>query len=183
MSNVDMQTIKDLGLTVRSKRLDSNVPVIDFVDYMIEQGVFSSREEFREYVHATSIPQSQDVTDSPANGTVTKGGNVKPKIPNSENDIAIADFSELYSFYPTGDHGHDYQVQMGINYNKTCYDGTNRRDYDKLTAEEDFTGMSAAEIYKQYMKNISIVMERILLTSMLFHMLPHLIPRTVLVNL
>lgn len=30
----------------------------------------------------------------------------------------------------------------------SCVDDTNWQDYDKLTAEEDFMGMSAAEIYK-----------------------------------
>lgn len=148
MSNVDMQTIKDLGLTVRSQRLDPNVPVIDFADYLIEQGIFSSREELSKYIRETSIPYSQEDNGKYANGTVIKGGNAKQKIPNSENNIAIADFSQLYDFYPTGDPDQDYQIRMGLNYNKTCYNGKNYWDYDKLTAAEDFTGMSNAEKYK-----------------------------------
>lgn len=124
---------------------NSNLPIINFADYLVEQGIFSSREELTQYIRDTSIPQSQDDTDKPANGTITKGGNVNKNVPD---DIAIADFGELYEFYPTGDPAQDYQIQMGLNYNKTCYDGTNYRDYDKLTAAEDFTGMSPAEIYK-----------------------------------
>lgn len=138
MSNVSMQTIKDLGLTVRSKRLDPDVPVINFVDYMVEKGVFSSKEELMNYIRDTSI------FDEEGRRIIEIDGE------KYDTSVQIADFSklQLYSFYPTGDYGHDYQVQMGINYNRTCYDGTNRRDYDKLTAAEDFTGMSAAEIYK-----------------------------------
>lgn len=155
MSNVDMQTIKDLGLTVRSQRLDPNVPVIDFVDYMIEHGYFSSREEFMEYVRATSTPNSQDGTDSPANGTVTKGGNVKPKIPNSEadkyGDIAIAVFEfpkyEYYngSGYTGGDPENDYYVDIGMRYKSSCFDFTNQDDY--YTTKHDFTGMTNQEKY------------------------------------
>ena len=138
MSNVDMQTIKDLGLTVRSPRLDPNMPVLDFAEVAAEKMGFPDKESFLE-----NIRNSREIDKKEADKAL------REKVAAGEyGDVQIADFSELYSFYPTGDREQDYQIQMGINYNKTCYDGTNRRDYDKLTAAEDFTGMSAAEIYK-----------------------------------
>ncbi len=39
-------------------------------------------------------------------------------------------------------------VENGIKYRKSCFDFTNSGEFAKLTAEEDFTGMSDAEIYK-----------------------------------
>ncbi len=42
----------------------------------------------------------------------------------------------------------DESVQLGIDYARSCFDFTNSGDFDKLTAAEDFTGMSDAEIYK-----------------------------------
>lgn len=139
--NTDMQMIISTN-PLYNKEIDryknSNLPVINFADYMVEKGVFSSKEELMNYIRDTSI------FDEEGRQIIEIDGE------KYDTSVQIADFSklQLYSFYPTGDHGHDYQVQMGINYNRTCYDGTNRRDYDKLTAEEDFTGMSAAEIYK-----------------------------------
>ncbi len=39
-------------------------------------------------------------------------------------------------------------VQAGLDYARTCFDFTNSGDFGKLTAAEDFTGMSDGEIYK-----------------------------------
>lgn len=149
-----MSSINDMQIMISTNPLynkeidrykNSDLPTVDFADYLVEQGIFSSKEELMKYIRDTSIfyDDEKNVANSTNSQTVEIGG----KKYNS-GDIQIADFSERYSFYPTGDHEQDYKIQMGINYNKTCYDGTNWRDYDRLTAEEDFTGMSAAEIYK-----------------------------------
>lgn len=121
-----------------SKIKDRNLPVINFADYMVEKGVFSSKEELMNYIRDTSI------FDDEGHQIIEIDGE------KYDTSVQIADLSkiQLYPFRPTGDYAHDYQIQMGINYNRTCYDGTNRRDYDELTTEEDFTGMSPAEIYK-----------------------------------
>lgn len=39
-------------------------------------------------------------------------------------------------------------VENGLRYQRSCFDFTNSADFAKLTAAEDFTGMSDAEIYK-----------------------------------
>ncbi len=39
-------------------------------------------------------------------------------------------------------------VQNGLEYERSCFDFTNMNDIGKLTAKEDFTSMSEAEIYK-----------------------------------
>lgn len=128
-----------------SRLKDSSMPVINFTDYLVEQGAFSSKEELRQYIRDTSVSYDDEKnTENSASSQIVEVKGKKYIL----GDVQIADFSQLYEFYPTGDHEKDYQIQMGINYNKTCYDGTNCRDYDKLTAAEDFTGMSAAEIYK-----------------------------------
>lgn len=117
----------------------ADMPVYNFADYMAEKMGFPDTESFFEYLHGNrELPEKEDDENS------IKKANVS----GISGDIQIADFGELYEFYPTGDPDRDYQIQMGLNYNKTCYDGTNYWDYEKLTAEEDFTGMSAAEIYK-----------------------------------
>lgn len=124
---------------------NSDLPIKNFSDYLVEQGIFSSKEEVSQYFRDTSI--FYDDEKNPKNSTNSQTIEIKGKKYN-RSDIQIVDFGELYEFYPTGDPERDYQIQMGLNYNKTCYDGTNYWDYEKLTAEEDFTGMSAAEIYK-----------------------------------
>ncbi|MCM1330330.1 MAG: hypothetical protein NC253_12930 [Ruminococcus sp.] len=42
----------------------------------------------------------------------------------------------------------DKLIAFGEEYAKSCFDFSNSRDYAALTAAEDFTGMSPAEIYK-----------------------------------
>ncbi len=64
------------------------------------------------------------------------------------NDLPVADFSGRVEFEPTGDPERDKNIQYAINYYSSCFDFTNKWDFDKLTAEEDFIGMSNAEKYK-----------------------------------
>ena len=63
---------------------------------------------------------------------------------------AIIDFEgkKRYNFIPTGDEEIDRIIQLGYDYRKSCFDLTNRKDYEAMTAAEDFTGMTDAEIYK-----------------------------------
>lgn len=42
----------------------------------------------------------------------------------------------------------DTNVENGLKYMRSCFDFTNSWEFTKLTAAEDFTGMSDAEIYK-----------------------------------
>lgn len=42
----------------------------------------------------------------------------------------------------------DTNVENGLRYQRSCFDFTNSGQFAKLTAAEDFTGMSDAEIYK-----------------------------------
>ena len=127
------------GEVIGKEFKDADMPVYDLIDYMVEKGYYSSKEEFFKVLHKNQENAKREDAASSAH----KAGNS-----GIAGNIQIADFSELYEFYPTGDREQDYQIQMGINYNKTCYNGKNYWDYDKLTAEEDFTGMSSAEIYK-----------------------------------
>lgn len=146
MNSIDNMQIMISTNPLYNKDVDkfknSDLPVLDFAEVMAEKMGFPDKESFLEYYFKNNEPVDKKEADKALREKVAAG---------EYGDVQIAeivDFSKCYSFYPTGDHGHDYQVQMGINYNRTCYDGTNRRDYDKLTAAEDFTGMSAAEIYK-----------------------------------
>lgn len=144
MSNVDMQTIKDLGLTVRSPRLDPNVPMFDFAEVAAEKMGFPDRESFLEYIRNGRETDKKEADKA-----------LREKVAAGEyGDVAFAEceffgaYKLSYEITPTGDYAHDYDLKMGLNYNMSCVDDKNWRDYDRLTAEEDFTGMSAAEIYK-----------------------------------
>ncbi len=64
------------------------------------------------------------------------------------NDLPVADFSGRVEFEPTGDPEKDKNIKYAIDYYSSCFNFTNKWDYDKLTAEEDFIGMSNAEKYK-----------------------------------
>ena len=66
---------------------------------------------------------------------------------NSIQRISIKDMNFHY-FEPTGDEEIDRIIQLGYDYRKSCFDLTNRKDYEAMTAAEDFTGMTDAEIYK-----------------------------------
>ncbi|MCH5194658.1 MAG: hypothetical protein J1F11_11910 [Oscillospiraceae bacterium] len=66
---------------------------------------------------------------------------------NSIQRISIKDMRFHY-FEPTGDEELDRIIQLGYDYRKSCFDLTNRKDYEAMTAAEDFTGMTDAEIYK-----------------------------------
>lgn len=44
---------------------------------------------------------------------------------------------------------YSYNVKLGLDYAKTCFDFTNSWQFNDLTRAEDFTGMSAEEIYKK----------------------------------
>lgn len=127
------------GEVIGEEFRDADMPVYNIIDYMVDNGYYSSKEEFFEVLHRNQEAAKHKDDENSIKKAVVSG---------ISGDIQIADFGELYEFYPTGDPDRDYQIQMGLNYNKTCYDGTNYWDYEKLTAEEDFTGMSAAEIYK-----------------------------------
>lgn len=123
---------------------DVDMPIRDFVEYTAEKMGFPNKESFLEYIQKNREADKEEREKS-----------LREKIAAGEyDDVQIAQF-DLFSAYklsykitPTGDRNHDYQLQMGLNYNKSCVDDKNWQDYDKLTAEEDFTGMSAAEIYK-----------------------------------
>ncbi len=64
------------------------------------------------------------------------------------SDLPVSDFSRRVEFEPTGDPERDKNIRYAIDYYSSCFDFTNKWDYDKLTAEEDFIGMSNAEKYK-----------------------------------
>ena len=66
---------------------------------------------------------------------------------NSIQRISIKDMNFHY-FEPTGDEELDRIIQLGYDYRESCFDLTNRKDYEAMTAAEDFTGMTDAEIYK-----------------------------------
>ena len=73
--------------------------------------------------------------------------------PNPYGDAAIArigpsSVTKWYDFEPTGDEEVDRIMQLGYDYRKSCYDYTNSGDFAAMTAAEDFTGMTKAEIYK-----------------------------------
>lgn len=137
---------KFTGEVIGEEFKDADLPVYDFAEYMAEKMGFPDTESFFEYIHGN---RELPTENSSSSKTVEINGQVY-----NIDDIQFAKI-DLFSAYklsyeitPTGDHEHDYQLQMGLNYNMSCVDDTNLQDYDKLTAEEDFTGMSAAEIYK-----------------------------------
>lgn len=66
------------------------------------------------------------------------------------NDGRIVDVSTLdrISFEGLYTPEFDPNVENGLKYMRSCFDFTNSWEFAKLTAAEDFTGMSDAEIYK-----------------------------------
>lgn len=134
------------GEVIGEEFKDADMPVYDFAEYMAEKMGFPDTESFFEYLHGNrELPE-----DSPLNSkTVEINGQIynSDEIPIAEIDL-FKSYKLSYDFTPTGDSSHDYQIKMGMNYNKSCINDENWQDYEKLTAEEDFTGMSPAEIYK-----------------------------------
>lgn len=69
----------------------------------------------------------------------------------------VADLSERYAFYSTGDPEQDHQIALGLEYKKSCFDFTHAKEFDDITEaqkENGFDGMSRAEkyaaIYEKY---------------------------------
>ncbi|MCM1328442.1 MAG: hypothetical protein NC253_03295 [Ruminococcus sp.] len=138
---------------IKHEGIPKDAVVTDFGDYMVEQGYFSSKEEFYEYIRGADVFPGEE--NSTAAQTFSKAKVIEingQKYFEDGTPIANVDlfksYKLSYEITPTGDHEHDYQLQMGLNYNITCVDDKNWQDYEELTAAEDFTGMSAAEIYK-----------------------------------
>ncbi|MGN1417030.1 MAG: hypothetical protein ACI4XF_09310 [Oscillospiraceae bacterium] len=82
-------------------------------------------------------------------------GDVSERSADADNSLFsrkdIADFSELYTFYSTGDPEQDRLIEMGMEYKKSCFDFTNAKDFERLTEEQKqngFENMSRAEKYK-----------------------------------
>lgn len=136
---------------------NSDVPVIDFADFVIESGMFSSREELSEYIRKTSIPYVEGSEDFYPNGSMhseTYEEYCKRMERNAQNaDISniaklpVADFSQRQS-YSTGDSEKDYLIGIGGKYRKSCWDGAHWTELDELTKAADYTGMSDAEKYR-----------------------------------
>ena len=105
--------------------LPPDVKPVNFMDY-IEQ--------------AKSLRSASDSSIVEINGK---------KIDTSNIPVAtFGDPSEYRRFPSSGNAEWDRCIELGFDYCATCFDFTNSEDFDKLTAEEDFTGMSKAEIYK-----------------------------------
>ena len=68
--------------------------------------------------------------------------------PETAQIIGPSYVEKWYNFEPTGDKEIDRIIQLGYDYRKSCFDLTNRKDYGAMTAAENFTGMTDAEIYK-----------------------------------
>lgn len=60
----------------------------------------------------------------------------------------VATFNNISRFQSTGDDELDKKINIGLDYYDTCFNFKYSDDYDKLTAEEDFTGMTITEKYK-----------------------------------
>ena len=71
------------------------------------------------------------------------------KIDGKEYDVSKMDripLEELLAGLYTPQFGPN--VENGLRYQRSCFDFTNSAEFAKLTAAEDFKGMSDAEIYK-----------------------------------
>ena len=80
--------------------------------------------------------------------SVTSFHDVLSKSFNNENTVSTTDFSEHNEFKTTGDDKRDENIRNALNYYSSCFDFTNSRDYESLTAKEDFNGMSNADKYR-----------------------------------
>lgn len=68
------------------------------------------------------------------------------QIENARYPVAV--FDNISRFQSTGNEEEDKKIKIALEYYDTCFDLKYSRDYDKLTAEEDFTGMTITEKYK-----------------------------------
>lgn len=70
------------------------------------------------------------------------------------DNILIAKFDNLHRFESTGDEAWDKKISDTLDYYSSCISFKNEKDYDELTAAEDFTGMTRTEkylaIYQKY---------------------------------
>lgn len=123
-----------------SRLKDSSMPVINFADYLVEKGAFSSKEELMQYIRDTSI--FYDDEKNTENSASSQTDYLKPP------EHLIAKFDGLSRFHSTGDAELDKKIDIGLDYYATCFNYKYSDDYDKLTAEEDFTGMTITEKYK-----------------------------------
>ncbi|MDE6594923.1 MAG: hypothetical protein K2K44_02805 [Oscillospiraceae bacterium] len=70
------------------------------------------------------------------------------KSKKSYENILIAKVDLSQRFTPTGDPEKDRKLAAKYDYFDSCMDYTNVGDFDEITANEDFTGMTTAEKYK-----------------------------------
>ena len=80
-----MSSINDLQMMISTNPLynkeidrykNSDLPTVDFADYLVEQGIFSSKEELMKYIRDTSIfyDDEKNAANSTNNQTVEIGG-------------------------------------------------------------------------------------------------------------
>lgn len=131
---------KFTGEVIGEEFKDADMPVYDFAEYMAEKMGFPDKESFFEYLHGNrELP-----AESPLNSkTVEINGQTY-----NVDDIPIAKVDLTQRFTPTGDPEQDRKLAAKYDYFDSCMDCTNAADFDELTANEDFTGMTVAEKYK-----------------------------------
>lgn len=117
---------------------DPDMPVVDLAEYAAEKLGFPDKEAFLEYVRKSYVSQKSE------NKTVEINGQTY-----NADDIPIAKVDLAEKFTPTGDPEQDRKLAAKYGYFDSCTDYTNSGDYAEMTANEDFSGMSAAEIYKE----------------------------------
>ena len=168
--NMNVQAVNsDFRLMSSLDLKNSDMPVIDFADFLVESGMFSSREELSEYIKRTSIPYVEGSEDFYPNGSIhseTPEEYRKRMERNAQNfdrsNIAVINIPD-YEYY-TGNEGYTSCVQgdpsdpmiaaqnravnYGMRYKSSCFDFTNQNDYLALTKSADYTGMTAAEKYR-----------------------------------
>lgn len=127
------------GEVIGKEFKDADMPVYDLIDYMVEKGYYSSKEEFFEVLHKNQENAKREDAASTAHKAVNSG---------IADNILIAEVDLTQRFTPTGDPEQDKRLAAKYDYFDSCTDYTNAADYDELTANEDLTGLTVSEKYK-----------------------------------
>lgn len=118
---------------------DCNMPVHDFAEYTAEKMGFPDKEAYLEYIRNNRELAVKNNSEN----------NIRSKVAAGKNgNVQFADFSKVYRFESTGDLEYDKKLEKMFEYYDSCMDFSNAKDYGEMTANEDFSGMSEAEIYK-----------------------------------
>lgn len=140
---------------IKHENIPKDAVVVDFADYLVEQGYFSSKEEFMEYIKGTDVFPGEENSAGNKKGGITEGETFEIEVNGQKYDAQMAVFefprykyytgNEGYTSCSVGDAENDRYVNLGMRYKSSCFDFTYQDDY--YTTKLNLEGMTNEEKY------------------------------------